>query len=1416
MDEGSNDLTVKAVDVAGNETTITQNVTVDTSVSSLTADITDATNSGSNDDSITNNATPTIAGQTEAGAIVTIMYTDVSGTSQRATGTADENGVYSITLDDGLPEGTNSLNIKAIDAAGNETKIMHDVTIDNSVGSPAISIAGDTNEDGVYNAEELGENGTVTATVSLPDDFDAETDTLTINGETYSLSAGEIAAGEVTVELEPEATIKATITDAAGNTSSEATATALAANEAPVAEAKNDSVDEDSRITGSITANDADLPSTANLTFSTTAIVAGLMLNSNGTYAFDASSYDSLKDGEELELEIPITVTDDKGATDTTTLTITVTGTNDVPTATAKVDSVTENHTITGTISANDVDLADGAALSFSTTSDVAGLTLKSDGSYSFDASSYDSLAAGEKQLVEVPVTVTDDKGATTETTLTITVTGTNDAPVATDDSTMTYDTGIRLDELPEYGTMQVQNTDGNWVEMTVGVTYGSDSEVRFIPDDNIDDSIEFTVGSIDSNPSTSSFDGTASVSDWGDLVDGKAVKSFDSNEDGTPELTVTTSVSSGDLTAVNGKSHQGHGIGNDNHSGLSGDEFLRVDIDSSNIAINKISFTLDGLGGYFDGGHSNSTKVSITAYTSDGEEISTDGGYRQNGNYEETYTFITDQAVDYFVLTTTGGTGTYVVQNMTVSQAVSDEVTLTTLQADGSETTTGVIFDPSDVSEDGTVSLTSKFADLLDSDLTEGAIATDEDASITIDVLANDTDVDGTIDPTSVVITTQPEHGTVSVNSETGKVTYTPNEHYNGNDSFEYTVEDDTGLVSNAAKVSLTVNSVDDATVIVDDSASTNEDVSISKDAANGVLANDSDEESDLSVVSFSVGEQSSVAGSSISIVGVGVLLVNADGSYSFEAVKDWSGDVPNITYTTNTDAKGNLSLTVNPVADTPSLVVNIGEGASEVVTTKHNGLNISQLGSDGDNFIDSAVVTTDTVNRTLNFGVENAGKVITLSFDTQVQGSWDNATGYTKDTYSIKANGSTLATFDYNRTFESESFSSNQSNSYQVTLDGQGKASVDFLVASTQTTEIVNVSNISGTLVSTNSITYPLDITGTNNDSDGSETLSYEIGALPEGATLLDADGNPIASNEATGHYDLSETQVSGLQLSVKSDVDPFDLTVSVRSQDGDSVSAPVSTTITIEQPDSTEEAPTFFEGVSRSLESDLEGFESSTDNSITGTSNNDFLTGADGNDHIRSFNAQDIIAGGAGSDWLEGGEGDDILYGNGYYYTVDGDSDRLDGGAGKDTLYGSVGDDFLLGGAGDDTLYGGVGDDVLIGGGGQDRMVGGDGRDLFVLDKDDNSSTVIADFQIDEDALDISDLLDIPTTTSDIQSYLNDKVSVTTDATGISGLSVKDSNDADHQVATFGSGSALGSSGTSVTVVFNDQEYSINVDG
>jgi len=81
------------------------------------------------------------------------------------------------------------------------------------------------------------------------------------------------------------------------------------------------------------------------------------------------------------------------------------------------------------------------------------------------------------------------------------------------------------------------------------------------------------------------------------------------------------------------------------------------------------------------------------------------------------------------------------------------------------------------------------------------------QDEPVDIDILANDSDPDGTIDPTTVIITTNPSNGTVSVNPTTGEVTYTPIPGFSGQDKFYYTVKDNLGLISNIAEVKIYVD---------------------------------------------------------------------------------------------------------------------------------------------------------------------------------------------------------------------------------------------------------------------------------------------------------------------------------------------------------------------------------------------------------------------------------------------------------------------------------------------------------------------------------------------------------------------------------------------------------------------------------
>jgi hypothetical protein len=88
----------------------------------------------------------------------------------------------------------------------------------------------------------------------------------------------------------------------------------------------------------------------------------------------------------------------------------------------------------------------------------------------------------------------------------------------------------------------------------------------------------------------------------------------------------------------------------------------------------------------------------------------------------------------------------------------------------------------------------------------------TKEDQSVAIPVVNNDRDVDGVIAPATVTIVagSGPASGQiVSING--GVVTYQPNANFWGTDSFQYTVQDNDGFVSQPATVTITVQAVAD-----------------------------------------------------------------------------------------------------------------------------------------------------------------------------------------------------------------------------------------------------------------------------------------------------------------------------------------------------------------------------------------------------------------------------------------------------------------------------------------------------------------------------------------------------------------------------------------------------------------------------
>ncbi|MCK4937527.1 MAG: tandem-95 repeat protein [Methanosarcinales archaeon] len=99
----------------------------------------------------------------------------------------------------------------------------------------------------------------------------------------------------------------------------------------------------------------------------------------------------------------------------------------------------------------------------------------------------------------------------------------------------------------------------------------------------------------------------------------------------------------------------------------------------------------------------------------------------------------------------------------------------------------------------------------------TDDSATTLEDTAVAIDVIVNDNDVDGNLDPTTAntdcTTCSGPAHGTLT-NHNNGTFTYTPDPDYNGPDSFTYEICDTEGL-RDTALVNIDVTAVNDAPVV-------------------------------------------------------------------------------------------------------------------------------------------------------------------------------------------------------------------------------------------------------------------------------------------------------------------------------------------------------------------------------------------------------------------------------------------------------------------------------------------------------------------------------------------------------------------------------------------------------------------------
>ncbi|EGR2606158.1 tandem-95 repeat protein [Vibrio alginolyticus] len=817
-------------------------------------------------------------------------------TDDNATIQYNDDGSYTITPDENY-NGDLDLTFDIIDNDGGSVQVGLDITVNPVNDLPQA-------QDQQFTVEE---DGTLLFTDAdlLEGASDIDGDDLSIENVLYTGADGVLTDnGDGTYSFAPNENFNGDVqftfdvSDGTGSTPAFIDVSVTPVNDPPVAGSTSYTVQEDGQITISdeqLLANSSDVEgdvALANVSYSGND--GSFVDNGDGTYTFTPNeNFDG-------NISLDVTVIDQDGATDTTTAGIDVIAVNDAPETSGIQAEVDEDNAITITqeqllANATDIEGDDLVASNLQTNDPDATIVANDDGSFTI---THTENFNGE---LDFTYNISDGENDVL-TTLDLTVNPVNDAPEAGDEIfiqaeedqtvgvSLREEPALRLDQAPENGIIEA-NLNDEWVQLEVGQEVPADTEVRFIPNDDA-----LANGTHTSKIGT--FDDNASLDDWGTAVDPYTREFVDG------DLKVTVQSNDDPLGAWNGKTHIGHGIGDTDRQGLSGDEKLTVTVEGQDI--NEISFHLDGLGGWFMEESRHFTEVEIRAFNSDGDLIDSMTYHKEDrGSYETDYTLTVNEPVSYFELGTIQGNGTYVVQNMTVSQTCHDEAVFTSIGVDGTEITETVELNIRE--GDSEIELTADLPNVTID--TEGST---QFASVVIteeQLLAQASDIDSDVlDIQNLeLVGDNAEHATLTDNGD-GTWTVTPDENFYGEIELGYQVTD--GELTDDNIININFEAVNDAPIVSGPIVlSTDEDVGITF-SADDLLANASDVEGDaLSISDISYSGDN------------GELVDNGDGTYTFMPNENFNGEV-DIDYKVfdgTDEVDTHLDLTVIPVNDVP-----------------------------------------------------------------------------------------------------------------------------------------------------------------------------------------------------------------------------------------------------------------------------------------------------------------------------------------------------------------------------------------------------------------------------------------------------------------------------------------------------------------
>ena len=620
------------------------------------------------------------------------------------------------------------------------------------------------------------------------------------------------------------------------------------------------------------------------------------------------------------------TISDGHGGTDMATVSISVTPVQDDPTAVADTISTTAGTPAAANVLANDFDVDGDTPLTIQSFTQGQHGTVTCTGS----DCTY-TPAAGYSGPDSFTYTISDGHGGTAVGTVSVTVTGGNDPPVADDDSlTTAEDTTGNVNVLdgdvdPDGDTLTVTTPSPIAAHGTVSCTAAGVCTYTPAANYNGSDSFTYTVSDGHGGTDTATVSVTVTaVNDDPNAVDNVLmtaedlagnlnVLANDTDVDGDT-LTVTTPTPTAQhgtvaCTAVGVCTYtpDANFNGSDSFTYAIADGHGGTDTASVSVTVTPVNDTPDAVNNALTTDEDTAKVVSVL-----GNDTDVDG--------------------DSLTVTTPSPTAAH----GTVACTAAGECTYTpAANYHGPDSFTYGISDGHGGTDTATVSMT--VTPVNDPpNAVDDSFTTAQGTVKVVNVFGNDSDPDS---PFMLTSTTQPANGSVFC-SIAGDCTYMPNPGFSGSDSFTYTIGD--GQSEDTATVSMAVTPPNQPPVADDETLETPEDTV----GQVNVLTGDTDSDGDPLTVT-SLNPTASHGTVACTAAGVCTYTPNANynGSDEFDyTVSDGHG---------GTDT-GHVTITVTSVNDTPDAVNNT------LTTDEDTAKVVSVLGNDTDVDGDSLTVTT------------------------------------------------------------------------------------------------------------------------------------------------------------------------------------------------------------------------------------------------------------------------------------------------------------------------------------------------------------------------------------------------------------------------------------------------------------------------